>query len=120
MGVLQFENKDYLTAKNSLLRVLELDTRFEFVEVNTRLGDIVFREEREFSKSKQYYTLCLEEEPERAELWIRAGKCEEKMRNFEEAITCYKQATKFSPDMAIAHLRLGWGYIRQNQKAAGI
>jgi len=42
------------------------------------------------------------------------------MRNFEEAISCYKQATKFSPDMAIAHLRLGWGFIRENQKAAGI
>ena len=78
-------------------------------------GDIIFRkEDKKWQLALDMYQESSKIEPNNAEIFIKQGKCYEKLREFEKATEAFKQAIKIDDKNAHAHFRLGWVCIRNN------
>ena len=82
------EKKEFIEAKGYFFRVSELDTQFYPEIVFENLGEAYFREEKDFIKARKYFVMAIEIFP-KAEVWIKAGKCYEKRKEFELACNDY-------------------------------
>jgi tetratricopeptide (TPR) repeat protein len=56
----------------------------------------------------------LEGKPNSSDLYVKVGKCNEKLRLFDEAIAMFKKALKKDKKNFVANYKLGLVYIRNN------
>jgi len=56
----------------------------------------------------------------KAEVWIKAGKCYEKRKEFELACKDYQKAVDLDSAFALGHLRLGWAMVRNGDRDKGL
>lgn len=60
LALLLLDKKDYANAKRHLLRILEIDTQFKTEIVYDKLGDIYFKDDKDFNKARQNYLIASE------------------------------------------------------------
>ena len=58
--------------------------------------------------------------PNNADCFTKLGLVYEKLREFDQAIDCYKRACRRDPAAFIPLMRLGLVYIRNNLKEKGL
>lgn len=50
-----------------------------------------------------------------ANVYIKKGKCYEKMKMLDKAIEMYHESLEFDPINPLAYLRVGWAHVRKNK-----
>ena len=85
------------------------------------LGDVAFNNlNRKYNEALKYYTAASEIKQYSVECMIKMGACYEKMREFDDAIRCYKKGHRRDKNCFEAIYRLGVVMIRNNQKSKGM
>lgn len=97
--------KRYDDAVYDLMRVLELDSHYP--QVNTRLGDIYFKQLK-YNDAIDKYLLALDEDPKDKEAHLGLGMSYAKQDMYEGAITELNRALELRPDYALAYAMLGY------------
>lgn len=113
------EAKEFDEAKLHFHKSLNAHPEFKTSQINDKIGDIYFKEEKEWQKAKDYYLKGLLS-AQSFELQLKVGKCDEKLRDFVSAVESYKKAADIQPSNPIAYFRLGWAHIRNNEKEEGL
>ena len=89
--------------------------------VKELLGDIAYHDDiQNYEQAKEYYTSAINERPKYAEIYVKIGKCNEKLRLFDDAIKMFKKGIKKDPEHFDAHYKLGLVYVRNNQRQKGL
>ena len=75
--------------------------------------------EKDPKKKVEYYTKCLEIDPNYAYAWNNKGLALYKLGRYEEAIECYDRALQIDPDNAVAWTGKGvaLGMLRRYEEA---
>ena len=129
MGQIHLAEGEFERARECLEELAKKEPDFRAPEVLESLGDLVFKCDKEWLKAFDFYSSAvqaIEEEGREGKeknptgLLIKQGKCYEKLKNFKAAVTYYKAAVEREPQTSFAHFRLGWAYVRQGQRDAGI
>lgn len=90
-------------------------------EAKELLGDIAYHDENmDYVQAKDYYISALEAKPNSADLYVKVGKCHEKLREFDDAIAMLKKALKRDKKNFVANYKIGLVYIRNNQRKEGL
>ena len=97
--------KRYDEAVHDLMRVLELDPQYP--QVNTRLGDIYFKQLK-YNDAIDKYLKALDEDPKDKEAHLGLGMSYAKQDMYEGAKTELKRALELRPDYALAYAVLGY------------
>jgi tetratricopeptide (TPR) repeat protein len=119
LAVLLCERSDFLKAKQHLNQVLVLNPGFHPEVTFDKLGEIFFRKEKDFSKAKEAFLKAANVKPN-AEIWVRCGKCAQKMKDFQEASNFYLKALECDPKAISALFRLGWALIKLGKREEGL
>lgn len=79
------------------------------------LGDIAFRDDKNFKDAQDYYErLCTLQRS--ADNLVKVGKCYQKLNDLETAEKKFREATAIEPENASANFKLGHALARQNKK----
>lgn len=103
----------------------EMDNSFNAHEVLEALGDCYFKSnQNKWEISLGFYSDILDlysdrEEDRLAPVYIKIGKCYEKMKLLDRALENYKLAIEIDPKSEVGSLRLGWTLIRINEQDQG-
>jgi tetratricopeptide (TPR) repeat protein len=97
--------KRYDEAVHDLMRVLERDPKYP--QVNTRLGDIYFKQLK-YNDAIDKYLKALDEDPKDKEAHLGLGMSYAKQDMYEGAITQLNRALELRPDYALAYAVLGY------------
>ena len=62
-ALILMEKKEFIEAKRYFFRVSELDTQFYPDIVYDNLGEIYFKEEKDYNKARKYFNMALEISP---------------------------------------------------------
>lgn len=119
LGIIFCGKAEYLKAKKHLNQVLVLNPEFYPDVVNDRLGEVYFKKDRDFIRAKEAFEKAAGVAP-RAELWIRCGKCCEKVKDLEGACGFYEKAVVIDPKSIPGHFRLGWVLVKQGKRDLGL
>lgn len=114
---LYLEEKKTAEAEQNAQKLLDSHPDFEPYLVLELMGDINFKkEDKKFNEALDWYQKAEKVEPENAEIFIKQGKCLEKMKELDQAIERFSKAVELAPDNPVAHFRLGWAQFRKGVK----
>jgi tetratricopeptide (TPR) repeat protein len=120
LGIICLGKKEYNEAKTCLMKVVDLDESFEKAAVHMAIGELFFKQYKEYDEAREHFIVAKESGGSEVECLIWIGRCYEKEKNFTEAIAYYKKAGQLAPNYALAFLRLGWASVRNNDKELGL
>ncbi|MHB8173669.1 MAG: tetratricopeptide repeat protein [Nitrospirota bacterium] len=104
--------KKYDDAAYNLMRVQELNPHYP--QVNTRLGDIYYRQKK-YDDAIDKYLLALDEDPKDKEAHLGLGMSYARQDMFNGAIKELHKALESRPDYARAYAMLGFVYYKKSK-----
>ena len=114
MAVLYMDAKDWNGSWRSLELLQQAEPTFREAEVLRMCGDVLFSMKKaQYERVLSYYDQALKIEPTNAELFLKKGKCFQKMKRFRDEIDMYMKAIKLESKYSLALMRLGWAHLRQ-------
>lgn len=110
-GLMQEKRGQYARALASFqdaakLRPADIEVRRVFPELSFKLAENALRNRR-FTQAQGLYDSLLSALPDHAAGHYRKGELHEHLRQWEDAIEAYRNATASAPTFAAAHMRLG-------------
>jgi tetratricopeptide (TPR) repeat protein len=106
-------------AKRLLDVVVKSEPELNKGQIQLLLGDREYCGKK-YNEALEHYAAASEVNPYSVEVMIKMGLCYEKMREFDDAIRCFKKGLRRDKTSFLATYRLGCVYIRNNQKDKGL
>lgn len=115
------EERNFEQAERLLESIEKSEPNFLKGEAKELLGDIAYHDTNmNYESAKEFYLAALKCKPNSADLYVKVGKCHEKLREFDDAIVVLKKALKRDKSNFVANYKLGLVYIRNNQRKEGL
>lgn len=119
LGVIFCTKGEYSKAKKHLNQVAVIDSNFHSEIVNERLGEVYFKKDKDFDRAKEAF-LKAAQKVNSADMWIRCGKCCEKVKDYQGACEFYEKAIYVDPKSIPGHFRYGWSLVKLGNKDLGL
>lgn len=123
LGIFNFTQNAFVDAKEMFGKCIELNPNFRKYEIIELYGDSCAKIEKELPNAIQAYTKLIAEQNKPhniGELYMKLGKSYEKCKDLPKAIEAFTQCCSLLPTSLVAEFRLGWAYIRHNDKTNGV
>lgn len=122
--ILIYENNDYQSGEKYLKAILQTKD-FMRSETYEMLGDIEFHKAEKgkveaFKNAVVNYHESIKYRPGRVNPYVKLGQTNEKLREFDDAITAYEKALRRDSSNFLAQYRLGCVLIKEGRKNDGI
>jgi tetratricopeptide (TPR) repeat protein len=101
LGLIYFKNEQYFESEECFLKLIQLDSHYNGEIAYERLGDIQYKKNKDLSAAKSYYEKGARVNANEV-LFVKLGRCCEKLGDFEAAEREYKKSVE------VNHMYL-WG-----------
>ena len=100
-------------------KVFEDNKNFYPHIVLNKLAEIAFKSDKNYEKAREYFILSIQLIP-KPELWIKCGKCWEKLRKYDKAAEDYQMSVNLDENYAFGYLKLGSALYRSGNRSEGL
>ena len=115
------EEAKYNETEECLQKISRIDPNFMKHLLFEIQGDIVLkRDDKNIEGAIKLYKLSSLANPNYFDVYLKMGKCFEKDKDFENATKMFQKAVELNDRSPWAHFRLGWVYVRNNERNKGI
>jgi len=116
LGLAFFKIKEYEKSKYYFMKLSE---DYKPASVKEKLGDIMFKDEKNYYLAIDNYEKVPQLEKNHVVL-LKLGKCHEKLENIDKAITYYRKSLEVSKDYVSGLFHLGWILCRKDENKDNI